>query len=690
MSCIIANFSAQGATSLKVHQMINKQKIELETVSFEWEKRLDDHEPRQQIVGESVQAIVNSYVDKEQAFGLEVPPRCGKSNVIYATAYELWNRFGTLSLCVAPWTTLASQLASEQKIKDHFEHYKTKKLSPFVCGRVDVGNPSWMVDSKDSQGNPTFLGVSTIAMLYLHQRSALNSFSCAYDWSGTRPVLFIDEAQLLQDEKPWGKLFSELVKRNVYVVVATGTPFRSDGKRVSGFQYQEVASSKGMQVRLGKSYIADDGKLKRQKTKSKYSKTSLEIQPDRRVSWANAFAVGALCKSNVVWVDASVTIQDEQTKELIVDNEKLSDMSSSHVSQHLRKIIEQPSIIREACKRTIDRFTVAEKEFSPHKPRWIVMVGSDTDLQGGENKTAINRHGRAIQKELKQCLFSIGRDDVNVRIATVANQDSEPENLVAFREGRIDILIVKMMGVVGLDIPEIAGCTMLSTLRDGPTWYQFVTRCMTQLKGKEKLGTLVMLKDQQSIDRWADIQNCGGEAADKSSVDISTEEIEASKQTFSVNADEALTDGYCDHEQLVANGNYEPLIRWARENLQCSITDPQIIKFFHNGVLVPPANLLGEIMSPDLQTDDSPQIVDPHKEANSYREDINQCSSSWASMRYNYEHFPKEWVKTRKDFMSKIKKACGVNPKVSLQQIADVSRLSAIASKAKEALSNAA
>ncbi len=663
--------------------MMSKQRIELKTVTFEWDESTG--KSRTKLIGNAVQSIARAYVDGWQKFAVAIPPRVGKSNVMYAVAQELRVAYGApIVIAVAPWTILAKQLRDKKKWLDHDKHYPTTG-GRFVVGeaKLDAG---WE-DAKDSSGNPYTLYTTTIAKAQLNKRVFINGFLTSIENTRKRPVMFIDECQLLRDSKPWGELYSAAVKAGVFVVVMTGTPYRADKKPLPGFEYETGEQSSTERFVVTNRFMDDNGNAKGVRQKLQVDTQEKIINPDFEIAWSEAWECNAMCRLTAIYVDTDVTIEDKKTG--VIEQKQLSELSADVVRKSLRGIVESSDFVQRVAEVTIDRLIASKAEWGAKRPQWMVMAGSDFDVGESENQIAVNRHARSIQRALQEVAERRGRSDIRVKVASLANADSDPSNLDDFKKGEVDILIVKMMGVVGLDMDTIAGCTLLSTVRQGPTWAQFITRCATVRKdGKAKVGQLILPKDVLCQEQFKMIvTDQGGETKvvestvlDELIVDIDTD------SKASVDTKNSHVSGYMDSKLNAYSGDQEKLIASVRKLIPISATDPEIIDLVRRGLIVVPT----DVEENEFHQDDTEKFGNATDEAAEMRNVFNVISSNFASARSSYGGGSgSEWVSIRKEFVSKCKKLAGVHPSIALDEIRDNLRLRKIVDIAKQEASRA-
>jgi hypothetical protein len=673
--------------------MTQLRKIELETVTFEWEHNPEVPVPRQKIVGAGVLAICEAYNSGKDRFAVEVPPRCGKSDIIYAVSRELAFTQGTITVCVAPWRTLAEQLRDRKKFERHVKYYKPTAASKkfgLVCRELPA-SPVWF-QSRDENDRQVFLFTTTIGKARNGREHLMNGFKMmTRQMSMARPILIIDESQLLRDDKPWGELVQEAISNGAFVVVMTGTAYRADNKECTGFRYEDVGDLETCQQSyIKETFIDKDGNKKGKKATATVNKQKKKLVPDYQVTWDEAWKAGALCKATAVFVDDDEVVLEEKNQfGDVIDSYKgkLSEVPAVACKKYLRQIVEQPSLIDKCCDLTVSRLDLAKKSWPNKRPQWIVMAGSDVGLlDGDENTTAVNRHAKTIQRSLERAAKEIGRHDLRIKVATMANQDSSPDNLAEFKAGMIDILVVKMMGVVGLDLETIVGCTMLSTLRDGPTWAQFVTRCLTvRSDGKQKIGCLILPSDHHSRVRWDGIKKQGGEATRSESNEIKEEIVTLQSTDHTASLGNAFVSHYKDTHgnHIPASPEFEKVVRWVRNNLDPDLQEDSIYQGWKRGIISVPPEAFEDCQENNEGEDNGVVMSDASDFSEKARKEIESIATKIANKRASYSDDKIKWIRVKREFYTKLKADAGVHPNIEISNVQDCVKLKSMLESAR-------
>ena len=157
-----------------------------------------------------------------------------------------------------------------------------------------------------------------------------------------RPVILIDEAHLTSRENDWGRFVQRAVSSGAYAVVLTGTSIRRDHKPVPGFGARFNSEWAERQQRL-RSRLVDPvtGEIKHFIDTYNVSSRSGVQKADVGITWQEAWEKGYLNKLNILSADADLTTRGGYSG-------LLSEMPAEIANKHLRQIVEDEKIVREA------------------------------------------------------------------------------------------------------------------------------------------------------------------------------------------------------------------------------------------------------------------------------------------------------------------------------------------------------
>ena len=208
----------------------------------------------------------------------------------------------------------------------------------------------------------------------------------------------------------------------------------------------------------------------------------LRLRPDLEVSFGEAWreeTAGApiLCKISRVTFDVRLRL-------LGVEDETatwLSEVDSpDKVRRYLGRLVRQPVTIEEGCRRLIESL-IARREL---RPEFQAIIYCGNDIEAGDERSE-NKHPEEIKKILLRVAAECGIT-LDVPIATSANGGKETIESFAGTEdapGRGDVLIVKQLAGMGLDLPWVKTGLDLSATRTFAALVQRMFRPATPCGG---------------------------------------------------------------------------------------------------------------------------------------------------------------------------------------------------------------
>ena len=150
---------------------------------------------------------------------------------------------------------------------------------------------------------------------------------------------------------------------------------------------------------------------------------------------------------------------------------RLSDLSESAARGVLRYGLRDPAVIEGACRLLVNELRTKRRNIKFNNTAGIVFVGNDLPYDDGTN-----RHAEDVKGMLKSLA-----PELDCVVATSATEEAS-ETITDFTKGVGDILIVKQMGGVGLDIERLKVCLDLSSVRAPASFVQRMTRICTVWK----------------------------------------------------------------------------------------------------------------------------------------------------------------------------------------------------------------
>lgn len=528
---------------------------------------------------DAIQIICDRYHEGQPASSVEFPPRFGKSTIVRGVSLELRASGAPFAGCLCPWDFLADQIIDVGDVLGMYKLYNIENPDSFSVHRVrHINGANWF---KMSVGVPTLLSM-TIGLALANKHGFLKGVEYCTQHFGARPIAFFDESQVVKKAQAWGGLAKEMQDRGCYIVTLTGTPVPG----MPGFD-DEVQATKDVEYTLIRPRRNEQGEKQWFEENYAGTKSKIEIKATRSVGWSaawNAKPKRALEKANAVWVKTEVF--NEHGKSLGWLDEITDD---SVIAGFLKPIIESDDITNKMAYAGIDR--LLQKRTRQANTRMLVVTGADAKDQGS------NQHARRFKLALQDALIAHGRSpkDMRIVIATSVDENGDPDsasinNIRRFRkdDGGIDILIVKMMGLVGLDIPALKVLIYASVVREGPLLRQAISRPLTVWKEIDEPAAIVLPCDPKMRRRYYEIvDKQGGAAPNTTDVELISEKpIPEPPPKDPLNNKGAEIFGYSDHEgKDFLGGDYEYILAAIKASKWHvgSLTDVEILENNRNG-----------------------------------------------------------------------------------------------------------
>ena len=452
-------------------------------------------------IPDSVAAICDRHLRGYTSTAIVAPPRYGKSDIIRLSALELVaTGEASAALALAPWDNLAKQLVATDKMAAMAERYMRTRLTH---------TPDVYRAGKLSALSSTFHEVSNLQHLFTATIQLVNRNMPQFNaWLercvtyGKRPIVFIDEGQLLSVKNEWGGIAAAVEQYGAHVVLLTGTPYRADCHDIPGFTVRTISVEDV--TRTTRKRYDDTHDLKRVLEGTKEQRI---LEAHNTVELGDAWAINALCRVEAKWIDVEIKADDESVW--------LRSMPATESQRHLRSAVTNRLTIEKAMQAAV--LDMKERRRAGKSDSAIIVV-TTSDIDHEDSDGDANWHARQVRNVVR----SIDPNLVTL-IATQADDSSEDKqrkgaaNLERFvgnddTAGVGDVLIVKNMGTVGLDCPRIKTVVLLGTTRQLATWVQTILRGATTW-GDVKYFTLVLTDDARNRENWDFIvTGQGGEA----------------------------------------------------------------------------------------------------------------------------------------------------------------------------------
>jgi hypothetical protein len=539
---------------------------------------------------DAIRTICDRFHEGESYTSIFMPPRTGKNSVMLGAAAELRDDSAFRNY-VAPWSLLVEQIIDTTTIKKTLEYYADPGL-----GRRYVTAPISKITSNFYQfeRTPDLIGC-TISLLLANKGAYVTAIKRAIEETGKRPITYFDEAHLLSIFKTWGGFVETVVEAGTYAVVLTGTDKRRDNKAIAGFTFEPQGDWVPRERRLRTKRIDGDGNIRHYIQHYNINVQKGEETADYALKggWKTAFDRGWLNRINVTWIDDPVHLRKENGSFDIVS---IKDIPKEHIGKMLKDISEGDSLVRKVAFTLIERLRIWRSNKNTEITKALVLTGSDDLSQTDDGR---NRHARQIRRFLLEACEKLGVN-LRIEIATTTTTSGEPDNtaldkIKAFRGiqsavnkyGQIDILIVKTMGVVGLDIPELKVMTNLSTIRQGPLAAQGITRASTEWNlANGKASDVILIQDALNIELVKTLEEMGGVVKTTEATLLYEEEIAPPEQegkNFMI-GDDARIVGYSDETGNHYEGDRELLLHLIKSKFFFgNMTDIEILSNYEKG-----------------------------------------------------------------------------------------------------------
>ena len=417
----------------------------------------------------------------EDTVSIVLPPRFGKSDVMRMSALRLIaDGVVSRAFLITPSSVLARQLLDEGKMAEMRSRYS------LVANRI----PYIFYDQPPEMPFPN---VDLTALTI--QRAVLNTEFFAEVvkdeiWTKRlRPIVYFDEVHTTSRDNAWGRCIQSWLDAGAHVVGLTGTPYRTDRGQIPGFTYHAIeGKTVTVRRRVGEALIEiGDGFQTTYKAEADYLVELSEVW-DESDEWDPA---NPPVLATIGHRPFAVTLNrlDGLTDEL-KSRGVLSDLNGIEVRGPLREAVKNEGVVHDACAILND--VLMARQSTVRDTAAIVYVGNDDEELDAET----NGHAKLVERTLK----SLNRD---LEVLRATAKDERPDSIIRdFQRGRGDVLIVKQMGGVGLDVPRLKVCLDLSVIRTRTSFIQRITRVATlwDLRGEGRPEDMIRAGEYISPD----------------------------------------------------------------------------------------------------------------------------------------------------------------------------------------------
>lgn len=625
-------------------------------MNLKFTRQLPDN-PRTEIV-QAIQLIVQRYLDGESYTSIDIPPRYGKSAIIRLTALEINALTRAPVVMTAPWKDNVDQIKDTKKTEETFKTYGIPLTISFSAHRITaLPTHSWW---KLVTGVPTLL-TCTLGLINnkSNRQQFLDGLCDIRDRFKCRPVFLIDEAHLIKTLQQWGQFVEKVVKESdTYVVVLTGTT---------------VPGIPGFECKYGdwKDFVRKIPRRKFENGKVKYVREEWEgqrrevtdIEADISVLWRHAWDIGALARVNVAWTNTDVS--DTKSNEPLGP---LSDLPQQALNGRIKEIMESPDIMSQMAKIAVRR--LVHKRLKYPSTQGIVFTGAD-EFNLDTIKSSVDKHAKKFRQLLKEEADVI-KANLRIEIATGNVHDADAV-VKSFRNGEIDILIVKMMGAVGLDVPPCKVLVWLSRMRSGPLAIQALSRVLTTWGNSR--ADMILPKDKRMVDLYDRVvRDQGGEYHEAQSHLVGAEEYEP-EERFEWNFEGTRIDAYGDERGNNLVGEFEDVLEIIKQKYDTfGLSDLQIISNYQRSAF-PVSEEEREHHAKQKEESEASAVIDLDEELKSVKGTFGEEAKKITNRHLNYSTEPELWKKKNRELMGVAKEMCKVPKHIRVPNLDDVELL---------------
>ena len=393
----------------------------------------------------------NSRGEARDSATIVLPTRYGKTDVIRTSAVGLMvDNLASRAVILEPANNLITQVLDSTSIHAAVERYNL----PFGYGLQTFA----VRDTPKRPFPPRFASGAHFLGMTIQKANSNREFFKRWvrdelQKHGCPPVFYIDECHTGSRDNQWGATVRALKEAGAFMVLLTATPYRANKSHVEGFVYDEVDRDTHI-ARLGNGMWEQEH-------------IHYVLKPDHMTSFKEAWAERpqSLCFLSRVTIDAPMDRYKTLTGERR-DGRMLSQMSHADALRTLKRLVNDPDFIRDATARFMDVLNGRRAVFE--ETAGMIYVGNDDP----EDEEA-NAHAHKVAAALRDI-------DSQLRIVIVTSStDDATERLQAFQQGAGNVLIVKQMGGVGMDVPRLKVELDLSTVRTLTAYVQRTARATT-------------------------------------------------------------------------------------------------------------------------------------------------------------------------------------------------------------------
>lgn len=647
---------------------------------------------------EAAQVTIEAYKIKDASIGHDLPPRMGKSTLIQILAIEFQALNAPFVHVLAPWVSLAQQLVNSTKVKQNLTRSVAEGWTgPFIGHAIDSISTARYWQRKNAP--PFSLLSSTIHLAATNRDIVERAIRLACEETGRRPVIIVDEVHLVALGQRWWDILLSFQTAGAFIVTMTGTSGRADDICILGFRQvpigEWIKKNQKVVVFRGESYVNDeDGQLVRD-----IKVEDRQIQERQIITEATGITVPWQVSFENRWMH-SVSAEPIDFR-VVLDGKPvyISEVEKSVARRNLGQWVRSEECCRALAKQAVKALSDWRSKEETRHTKVLVVTAPDKDNEDDKpDEKRANVHARTMRRQIESFLLEdprLAEQELSIEICTSVNEFGEPDEKAAEKIRRfglikpdkdgsqpIDILIVKGMGLVGLDVPECKILVDASTIRVGPLKKQLATRPLTVWRVSEEDAApeaqIFYPQDPDNFDFYSSLCITSAYSKEKSIESADQEERVApvkEKDPYLLLVDSSgEKGGYHDEGGKWLRGDYDDLLRkiyhrWPETRVMRKIA---LIELYKNGAF-PDSEMPADIQE---QRTNTPRFIDLGEQLKEERNDsFGSKAKRFTSQLVDYGQEPDKWREVLRTLQSQAKRACNVSPDEPVDKIQDPDKL---------------
>lgn len=599
----------------------------------------------------AVNCIIDRVVFKQEKLtSLVLPTRYGKSDVIRLSAIELVEQKQICgALLVTPCIFLRDQMVDKKKIEEMTARYLIRSSRPITYSKLNHFHLNIFENREYFESITTQMLSKNIDQICEWIKKQIKD-------TGLPPAIFIDETHTGSEDNSWGDCVPKLAAAGAFVILLTATACRADGSKIHGFEFI-VEDTKTYFKTVPRDHDSDKDKVVLEKYEIKEAKTKLV--PNYEYTFKRAWAEGnVLCQFNRHPINVDYTHPKlGVTKEICEYN--------TDIRSFLGDICRDDKVIQAGCEWLVELLEVRRE--SKKDATAIVFCGNDNAEYEEDH------HAKHIKKRI-----NLIRPSLDIKIATMKTEESAAAIIQQFKEGKGDVLIVKQMASLGLDVPHMKVLLDLSSVRTEAACIQKWNRVSTP-HGTTMNCDVIMPNDIFSFnlfDRF--ITEQGGEMKTIKSTFIDEEERLKNKKDESGSEKgkvvKAFMGDFSDTDKEKASSQdfaYVKTLTRLEPALNDSLSHVRIV------ALAKRLESAGADFAKLI--DSTPKVFDNNQIIKQLHFDINELTRKLANLKHTYkpDASPEAlaWTKAKREAFGRAKKHVGIGLAHQLKNIRNIDHL---------------